>query len=55
MLNNYLKTRIPYAKKLVKELRKHYDYASILGSFENNKQIGVSTHINSTDDVDSEC
>ena len=55
MLNNYLKTRIPNAKKLVKELNKHYDYVSILGSFVNTKTIGVSTHINSTDDVDNEC
>ena len=55
MLNNYLKQRIKDAKKLVKELRKEYDYASILGSVVNNKQITVSTHVNSIDQVDSEC
>lgn len=55
MLNKYLKSRIPDAKKLVKELRKKYDYVSILGSFVNTKQISVSTHINSIDEVDNEC
>ena len=55
MLNKYLKSRLAEAKRLVKELNKHYDYASILGSFVNTKQIGVSTHINSIDEVDNEC
>lgn len=55
MLNKYLKSRIPDAKKLVKELRKKYDYVSVLGSFVNTKQISVSTHINSIDEVDNEC
>lgn len=55
MLNKYLKQRIVDGKKLVKELSKHYDYVSILGSFVSNRMITVSTHINSIDDADSEC
>ena len=55
MLDSYLKSRIKDAKKLVKELRKEYDYASVLGSVVRNKQINVSTHVNSIDEVDSEC
>ena len=55
MLNQYLKSRMSDAKKLVKELRKKYDYVSILGSFTNTKQIGVSTHLVSFDEVDNEC
>ncbi len=55
MLNKYLKSRIPDARKLVGELRKHYDYASILGSFVTSKTMTVSTHINTVDEVDSEC
>ena len=55
MLDKYLKSRIKDAKKLVKDLKKEYDYVSILGSVVRNKQITVSTHINSIDEVDSEC
>lgn len=55
MLDKYLKSRISDAKKLVKELRKEYDYVSILGSVVRNKQIVVSTHITNIDEVDSEC
>lgn len=55
MLDKYLKSRISDAKKLVKELRKEYDYVSILGSVVRNKQIVVSTHITNIDAVDSEC
>jgi len=55
MLNQYLKSRITDAKKLVKELRKTYDYVSILGSVVNSKRIMVSTHINSIDESDTEC
>ena len=55
MLDKYLKSRIDCAKKLVKELRKEYDYASILGKVVRNKQITVSTHITNIDEVDSEC
>ena len=55
MLNTFLKVRINDCKKLVKELNKEYDYVSILGSVVNTKQINVSTHINSIDEVDSEC
>lgn len=55
MLNKYLKSRMPDAKRLVKELSKHYDYVSVLGSFVNTKSIRVSTRINSSDEVDNEC
>ena len=55
MLNNYLKTRISSAKKLVKELSKEYDYVSVLGSVVHNKMINVSTHVNSIDEADNEC
>ncbi|MBQ6492497.1 MAG: TldD/PmbA family protein [Erysipelotrichaceae bacterium] len=55
MLNRYLKTRISDARKLVKDLRKHYDYASVLGTCVSNRYITVSTHVNSIDEVDSEC
>ena len=55
MLEKYLKERIPDAKKLVAELRKHYDYVSVLGSYVNTKTAMVSTHLRSIDDVDNEC
>ena len=55
MLNKYLKSRINDAKKLVKELRKTYDYVSILGSYVKNTRIVVSTYTNSIDEVDNEC
>ena len=55
MLDKFLKSRIPDARKLVNELSKSYDYVSILGTFVNTRQISVSTHINSQDDVDNEC
>jgi len=55
MLNKFLKSRITDAKKLVKELRKTYDYASILGSYTKNKRILVSTTSNNIDDVENEC
>ena len=55
MLEQYLKKRIPDAKKLVSELRKHYDYVSVLGNYVKTKQITVSTHSNSIDEVDNEC
>ena len=55
MLNEYLSSRIKDAKKLVKELRKKYEYVSILGSFVNTKMIASSTHVSSIDEVDNEC
>lgn len=55
MLNKYLKSRITSAKRLVKDLSKEYDYVSVLGSVVHNKFIVVSTHVNSIDEVDSEC
>ena len=55
MLNRFLKLRISDAKKLVKELSKEYEYVSILGSAITSKQISVSTHLNSIDELDNEC
>ena len=55
MLNSFLKSRIPDAKKLQKELMKSFDYASILGSFTSAKRIMVSTHSTAVDDIDKEC
>ncbi len=55
MLNQFLKSRIPGAKKLVKELGKDFDYVSILGTHVSNKIVSVSTHIASIDEVDTEC
>ena len=55
MLNKYLKSRIVDAKKLVKNLSKEYEYVSILGSAITSKQVSVSTHLNSIDEIDNEC
>ncbi len=55
MLNSFLKSRISEAKRLVRELRKKYDYVSVLGTVVNTRQIMVSTHLNSFDEVDNEC
>ena len=55
MLNKFLKSRISDAKKLVNELNKEYDYVSVLGSVVHNKTIQVTTHVNSVNELDSEC
>ena len=55
MLNKFLKSRIPYAKKLIKDLNKEYEYVSILGSYVKNKMIAVTTHVNSIDEMESDC
>ena len=55
MLNKYLKANIPAAKALVKELRKTYDYASILGSYVLVKRIVVGTANSAIDELESEC
>ena len=55
MLDKYLKNRIPEAERLVRELGKTYDYVSVLGTLVNTRQIRVSTHINSVEEVDNEC
>ena len=55
MLNSFLKSRIPEAKRLVRELKKKYEYVSVLGTVVNTRQIMVSTHLNSSDEVDNEC
>ena len=55
MLNKYLKSSIPAARKLVKELRKTYDYVSILGSHVLTKSIVVGTATSSIDEAETEC
>lgn len=55
MLNKFLKSRIPEAKRLVKELSKSYEYVSVLGNYVKNKQILSSTTANVMNDLDSEC
>ncbi|MBR3252117.1 MAG: TldD/PmbA family protein [Erysipelotrichaceae bacterium] len=55
MLDKYLKSRIPEAERLVRDLGKSYDYVSVLGTLVHTGQIRVSTHINSVEDVDNEC
>ena len=55
MLDKYLKSRIPEAKRLVEELSLTYDYVSVLGTLVNTRQMVVSTRYNSNDDVDNEC
>ncbi|MBQ2656952.1 MAG: TldD/PmbA family protein [Erysipelotrichaceae bacterium] len=55
MLNKYLKSRISEAERLVKDLGKSYDYVSVLGTVVNTRQIMVSTHLRSSEDVDNEC
>lgn len=55
MLNTYLKSRIPDAKKLIKDLNKYYDYVSVLGSYTKTKRIIISTHSSNIDDIENEC
>ncbi len=55
MLDSFLKSRLEHAIKLCKDLRKTYDYVSVLGSVINTKSIVVSTHSNFVDEVDNEC
>ena len=55
MLNAYLNARIPVAKKLLEDLLKKFDYASILGSYVHTQRISASTHSNAIDDLDNEC
>ena len=38
-LNEFLKSRIPYAKKLVNLLSEEYDYVSVLGTYTKFKKI----------------
>ena len=55
MLDKYLKSRIKDAERLVEELQKRYDYVSVLGTSVRMKAVTVSTHVNSIDEVESEC
>ena len=55
MLNKYLKANIPAAKALVRELRKTYDYVSVLGSHVLTKRIAVGTANTNIDELESEC
>lgn len=55
MLNKFLKSKIETAKSLVKDLRKTYDYVSILGSHVLTKRISVGTANTSIDEIEGEC
>ncbi len=55
MLNMFLKSKIKTAKSLVKDLRKTYDYVSILGSHVLTKRISVGTANTSIDEIEGEC
>ena len=55
MLNKFLKSKIKTAKSLVKDLRKTYDYVSILGSHVLTKRISVGTANTSIDEIEGEC
>ncbi|MBR2669492.1 MAG: TldD/PmbA family protein [Solobacterium sp.] len=54
-LVKFLKERITDAQELVRELRKDYEYVSVLGSYARTKSILSSTRMTSVDDVDNEC
>ena len=51
-LEKFLKERITDAQELVRELRKDYDYVSVLGSYARTKSILSSTRMTSVDDVE---
>lgn len=55
MLNKFLKSKIKTAKSLVKDLRKTYDYVSILCSHVLTKRISVGTANTSIDEIEGEC
>ncbi len=54
-LEKFLKERITDAEVLVKELRKTFEYVSVLGSYTKTKQIISSTRMSAADDIDNEC
>ena len=54
-LNDFLKSRIPTARKIVKKLDKEFDYISILGSYTKFKRISTNGHVSDMSDIDGEC
>lgn len=55
MINTFLKSRIPDAKKLVDELTHTYEYVSVLGNYVKTKRILVTTTSSSINELDNEC
>jgi TldD protein len=55
MINKFLKSRIPDAKKLVEELNHSYEYVSVLGNYVKTKRIMVTTTSSSINELDNEC
>ncbi len=55
MINTFLKSRIPDAKKLVDELMHTYEYVSVLGNYVKTKRILVTTTSSSINELDNEC
>lgn len=55
MLNEFLKSRMDDAKRIVKELSDTYEYVSVLGNYVKTKRILVSTTTSSIDELDNEC
>lgn len=53
-LNEFLKSRIPYAKELVNNLNKEYDYVSVLGTYTKFKKISTNKNINDMADLDTD-
>jgi len=51
----FLKDRIPVAKALVAELRKEFEYVSILGSYTKSTRIVSGTKSTSVDETENEC
>ena len=53
-LNEFLKSRIEDAKKLVNLLGKEYDYVSVLGTYTKFKKISTNKNINDMQDLDKD-
>ena len=53
-LNEFLKSRIPYAKKLVNLLSEEYDYVSVLGTYTKFKKITTNKNISDMADLDKD-
>ena len=55
MINEFVKSRIDDAKRIVAELTGDYAYVSVLGSYMKTKRILVTTTDSSINDLDNEC
>lgn len=53
-LNEFLKSRIPYAKNLVNLLSEEYDYVSVLGTYTKFKKITTNKNISDMADLDKD-